>query len=41
MLFRSELGFKPLPEMEEREAIVLRREAQLDASGLPVGRVSN
>jgi GNAT superfamily N-acetyltransferase len=32
---------KPLPEMEAEEAIVLRREAQLDATGLPVGTVTN
>ena len=32
---------KPLPEMAAEEAIVLRREAQLDAAGLPVGTVTN
>jgi GNAT superfamily N-acetyltransferase len=32
---------KPLPAVEAPEAIVLRREPQLDASGLPLGTVSN
>jgi GNAT superfamily N-acetyltransferase len=32
---------KPLPEVEAPEAIVLRLEPQLDASGLPLGTVSN
>lgn len=32
---------KPLPEVEAPEAIVLRREQQLDASGLPLGTVTN
>jgi GNAT superfamily N-acetyltransferase len=32
---------KPLPEVEAPESIVLRREQPLDASGLPLGTVSN
>ncbi|UYN96658.1 MAG: GNAT family N-acetyltransferase [Enhydrobacter sp.] len=32
---------KPLPEVEAPEAIVLRREQQLDATGLPLGTVTN
>jgi hypothetical protein len=32
---------KPLPAVEMPEAVVLRRESQLDASGLPLGTVSN
>ena len=32
---------KPLPEVEAPEAVVLRREGQLDASGLPLGTASN
>jgi hypothetical protein len=32
---------KPLPDVEAPEAIVLRREQQLDASGLPLGTVTN
>jgi GNAT superfamily N-acetyltransferase len=32
---------KPLPEVEAPEAIVLRPEAQLDATGMPLGRASN
>ena len=32
---------KPLPEAEAPDAIVLRRETQLDASGLPLGTASN
>ena len=32
---------KPLPEVEAPESIVLRREGQLDASGLPLGTASN
>src|SRR5512143_1599953 len=32
---------KPLPEVEAPEAVVLRREQQLDASGRPLGTVSN
>lgn len=32
---------KPLAEMEEADAVVLRREQQLDASGLPLGTVTN
>jgi GNAT superfamily N-acetyltransferase len=32
---------KPLPDVEAPESIVLRREAQLDASGLPLGTASN
>jgi GNAT superfamily N-acetyltransferase len=32
---------KPLPEVEAPESVVLRREAQLDASGLPLGTVTN
>ncbi|MBM3646558.1 MAG: GNAT family N-acetyltransferase [Alphaproteobacteria bacterium] len=32
---------KPLPELDAPQAIVLRREAQLDASGLPLGTASN
>jgi len=32
---------KPLPEVEAPEAVLLRLEPQLDASGLPLGRVSN
>lgn len=32
---------KPLPDVEAPESVLLRREAQLDASGLPLGTVSN
>ncbi|MFI5001852.1 MAG: GNAT family N-acetyltransferase [Reyranellales bacterium] len=32
---------KPLPEVEAPEAVMLRLEPQLDASGLPLGSVSN
>ena len=32
---------KPLPDFEAPEAVVLRAEPQLDASGLPLGSVSN
>jgi GNAT superfamily N-acetyltransferase len=32
---------KPLPDVEAPESVVLRREAQLDASGLPLGTASN
>jgi hypothetical protein len=32
---------KPLPDVEAPEAVVLRPEPQLDASGLPLGTVSN
>lgn len=32
---------KPLPEVEAPEAIVLRREPQLDSSGMPSGRITN
>ncbi len=32
---------KPLPEMEAPESVVLRREPQLDATGLPVGSIAN
>jgi len=32
---------KPLPEVEAPEAVVLRREPQLDASGLPLGSAAN
>ena len=32
---------KPLPDVEAPEAVVLRREAQLDATGLPLGIASN
>lgn len=32
---------KPLPEVEAPEAVVLHRENQLDASGLPLGTASN
>lgn len=32
---------KPLPEVEAPEAVVLRREQPLDASGLPLGTPSN
>jgi hypothetical protein len=32
---------KPLPAVEAPESVVLRRETQLDASGLPLGTVSN
>jgi GNAT superfamily N-acetyltransferase len=32
---------KPLPDVEAPESVVLRREGQLDASGLPVGTASN
>lgn len=32
---------KPLPEVEAPEAIVLRREQQLDSAGRPLGTVSN
>ena len=32
---------KPLPEFEAPEAVVLLAEPQLDASGLPLGTVSN
>ena len=32
---------KPLPEVEAPESVVLRREGQLDASGLPLGSASN
>jgi GNAT superfamily N-acetyltransferase len=32
---------KPLPEVEAPESVVLRREGQLDASGLPLGTASN
>ena len=32
---------KPLPEVEAPESIVLRREGQLDASGMPLGTASN
>lgn len=32
---------KPLPEVEAPESVVLRREAQLDSSGLPLGTASN
>jgi GNAT superfamily N-acetyltransferase len=32
---------KPLPEVEVPEAIVLRREPQLDSTGLPSGRITN
>lgn len=32
---------KPLPDLEAPESVVLRAEPQLDASGLPLGGVSN
>jgi hypothetical protein len=32
---------RPLPEAEAPESVLLRREMQLDASGMPVGSVSN
>ena len=32
---------KPLPKVEAPEAVVLRRDQQLDVSGLPLGTVSN
>jgi GNAT superfamily N-acetyltransferase len=32
---------KPLPDLEAPEAVVLRAEPQLDASGLPLGTASN
>ena len=32
---------KPLPEIEAPEAIVLRRDGQLDSTGMPHGTVSN
>ena len=32
---------KPLPDVEAPESVVLRREAQLDATGLPLGTASN
>ena len=32
---------KPLPDVEAPESVVLRREAQLDPSGLPLGTASN
>jgi hypothetical protein len=32
---------KPLPDVEAPEVVVLRAEPQLDASGLPLGSVSN
>jgi GNAT superfamily N-acetyltransferase len=32
---------KPLPEVEAPESVVLRREPQLDASGLPLGSASS
>ena len=32
---------KPLPAVEAPEAVVLRREQQLDATGLPLGRATN
>jgi len=32
---------KPLPEVETPEAVVLRREPQLDSTGMPRGMVSN
>ena len=32
---------KPLPAAEAPETIALRREAELDASGMPLGTVSN
>jgi GNAT superfamily N-acetyltransferase len=32
---------KPLPEIEAPEAVVLRREGQLDSTGMPHGTVSN
>jgi predicted GNAT family N-acyltransferase len=32
---------KPLPAAETPESIALRREVELDASGLPLGSVSN
>ena len=32
---------KPLPAVEAPESVVLRREGQLDASGLPLGTASN
>jgi hypothetical protein len=32
---------KPLPEVEAPEAIVLRREPQLDSSGMPSGTITN
>jgi GNAT superfamily N-acetyltransferase len=32
---------KPLPEVEAPEAVVLRREPQLDSTGMPRGTVSN
>ena len=32
---------KPLPDVEAPEVVVLRREAQLDSTGMPFGTVSN
>jgi len=32
---------KPLPAAEAPESVALRREAELDASGMPLGTVSN
>ena len=32
---------KPLPAAEAPESVALRREAELDASGMPLGVVSN
>jgi len=32
---------KPLPEVEAPEAVVLRREPQLDSTGMPRGTISN
>jgi hypothetical protein len=32
---------KPLPEVEAPETVVLRREPQLDSTGMPRGAVSN
>jgi hypothetical protein len=32
---------KPLPAAEAPESVALRREAELDASGIPLGTVSN
>ncbi len=32
---------KPLPEVEAPEAIVLRREPQLDSRGMPSGTITN
>jgi len=40
-MVRSVDPSKPLPAAEAPESIALRREAELDASGLPLGVVSN